>query len=120
MSIEQTLTLLLEPLCADQVYWDVLPEGYRVTTPVVICQQIGGEAEWYVENAMPSHKNARIQIVVWGLRRSVVNTLARLIEKTICEANLIAKPVGAFVADYDEPTKLFGTRQHFEFWYPDP
>lgn len=120
MSIEATLTALLNPICGNRVYWDTLDEGYVIAAPVLICQQVGGEAFWYVDDTMPSHKNARIQITVWGQRRKEVNTLARLVEKTICEAHLTAKPVGAFVSDYEEPLKLFGTRQQFDIWYLDP
>lgn len=120
MSIEKTLTDLIGPLCSNQIYWDTLPEGYKVTGPVVIAQQVGGESEWFVENAMPSHMHARIQIVVWSTRRTTSNALARLIEKTLCEAALVGQPYGAFVAIYEEAMKLFGTRQQFGFWYPDP
>jgi hypothetical protein len=117
MSIESTLFTLLGPLAANRVYPDLTPEN--PTFPLIVYQQVGGTAGWYVENAMPDKKNARIQINVWAKTRVEANTLARLIELTICQSTLIAEPYGALTALYDDTLKIFGTRQDYGIFYPD-
>lgn len=117
---EADLITLLGPLVANKVFWDTTPDDFVVTTPVIILQQVGGKAGWYIDQTMPSHKHARIQVRVWARRRMDAAPLARLIEKTIAESAFIAEPFGAAIADNQPDMKLYGTHQAFGIWYPDP
>lgn len=122
MAVEETLTALLNPLVGNRVYWDATPDG-GVDVPdggIIIVQQVGGDADWYVEGAMPSHKNARIQVVCYAKRRVAAGALARLVEKTLCESTLIAQPFGAFQSNFEPDLKIYETLQQFGVWYPDP
>lgn len=122
LTLEEKITQLLSPLVDNRVFWDTNDEGVPITStsPVIIIEQAGGESDWYVEGALPSHRNARLQISCWGKSRLVVNKLARLVEATIAESGLVARPYGAFTAQYDDALKLRGTLQHFGIWYADP
>lgn len=118
MSIEEDLVALLAPIVEGRIYPDESPDN--PVFPLIIYQQIGGKAGWYLENKVPSHKHARIQIDVFSRRRTEANRLARSIEGLICESAFIAEPYGAFTALREEPLKLYGTRQDFGIWYADP
>jgi hypothetical protein len=116
VSVEQDLFAVIGPMVGGRVYPDVAPEGSLL--PRVTYQQVGGEALTYVEKAAPSKKNGRFQVNVWSSRRSDSALLARQIENAlVVSAPLIAKPLSAPVATFEEDTKLFGTRQDFSIWF---
>lgn len=120
---EETLSALLQPLVPTvPVYWDTTPDGFVAGDPCIILQKVGGKAAWYVDKTspMPSHKHTRVMVTLWSKSRLVTAPLARLIEKTIAESALIAEPIGAPTDISDSAMKLFGSQQHFGFWYPDP
>lgn len=119
---EVNLTNLLNPLVAGQVFWDTTPDAFVLTAPVIILQQVGGKAAWFVEKEtpMPSHKNARIQVTIFSKSRIVTAPLARLVEDTIALSSFVSEVLGASVAIHDGDLKLYGSQQQFAFWYPDP
>ncbi len=118
MSLESDMHDLLDPLASGGAYPDVLPDDPDF--PVICFQQIGGEALWFSERATPSHKHSRMQIYVWAKTRLEASTVARAVEGTLCASALIVRPYGAFTAAFNELPKLYGTRQDFGIWYPDP
>ncbi len=118
MSLESDLYVLLAPLVEGRVSPDVLPD--KPTFPCITYQQIGGRSAWYSEKAMPSHKHARIQLNVWAKTRAQASEIARAAEGLLCDSDLVAEPFGALTALYEELLKLYGTRQDFGVWYPDP
>lgn len=118
MSLEDDLKDLWGPLTSGRIFADVIP--LNAPRPCTVWQQVGGRAAWYVDNTMPSHKHARIQLYVWSDRRLEANGLARQAEKLLCESAIVAEPYGAFSAVHNEALNLYGTRQDFGIWYPDP
>jgi hypothetical protein len=121
MSLESDLFDLLKPLVPTnpngtrRVYPTVAPAG--VQTPYITFQQVGGEAPVFLERAVPSKRNARMQINVWSATQLDATTIALAIEAALVGATTIqAKPETAFVATEDEVTKLLGTRQDFSIW----
>lgn len=123
MSLESEMQALLEPLAVGRTFPDVLPDGFNVLDgngPVIIWQQAGGDAGWYVEKAMPDHKNARIMVHVWGQVRDEVSALIRQVEGCFCTSTMPSQPFGAADSLYDDVGKLYGSRQFFGVWYPDP
>lgn len=118
MSLESSLKSLLNPLVGSRVYPDVAPD--TATFPLITYQQVGGEAGWYLEKEIPSHKHARVQVNVWSNSRAEANTLARQLEAAICHSAFVAEPYGALTALYEPEIKKFGTRQDFGIHYPDP
>lgn len=115
MSLEASLYDLLSPLVSGRVYPDVAPTN--TARPYITYQQIGGESPWFVGRALPSKRNAEVQVNVWGTTRSAASALALQVESTLVAATSIdAHPVGALVADYDDDLGLYGTRQDFSVW----
>lgn len=123
MSLESELNALLSPLAPGRTFPDVLPDNFNVfeaAGPVIIWQQAGGNAGWYVEKVMPSHKHARVMVHVWGQDRDAVSALIREVERAFCESTMATEPYGAADSLYDDAGKLYGSRQFFGMWYPDP
>ena len=121
MSLESDPFDLLKPLVptngngSRRVYPTVAPAG--VLTPYITFQQVGGEAPTFLERAVPSKRNARMQINVWSTAQADANGIALAIEAALVGATTIqAKPETAFVATHEEETNLFGTRQDFTIW----
>lgn len=118
MSFEDDFRALLVGLVGSRVYPDVPPDV--PTYPFITYQQVGGNALWFSEKEMPSHKHARIQVNVWAKRRAEANSIARAAEAAICASQFAAEPYGALAALYEQSLKIYGTRQDFGCWYPDP
>lgn len=118
MSYEAALSGLIGPLLNGAFYPDVPPD-----TPAYPCgvyQQVGGQALWFSEGAMPGHKHARVQIIVWADTRLQANQLMRRIEGAICGGMRTSEPFGAMIGGYEDAIKKYSARQDFGLWYPDP
>lgn len=116
MSIEQALVEALSPLVEGRVS-PLVVDDFEQTYPWITFQQIGGRAGWYLERAVPSRLNARVQLNTWAKSMTEAADLARRIEQRICVAFDAAEPLGAFTATYEERVNLYGTRQDFSIWY---
>lgn len=98
-----------------RIYPTVAPVG--VLTPYITFQQVGGQSPNFMENAVPSKRNARVQVNVWSTTQIDANSIALSVESAMVTAGVIqARPEGAFVATEDPETKLLGTRQDFNVW----
>lgn len=118
MSFEQDIRSLLADLVEDRVHPDTAPDV--PIFPYITYQQVGGTALWFMDRAKPSHKHARMQFNVWARTRAEANQIAREIEDRLMTGSFEAAPYGGIVALYEEKLKLYGTRQDFGVWYPDP
>jgi hypothetical protein len=115
VSLEGKLFTALTGLVGGRVYPDVAPTG--AVTPFLVYQQVGGAAPTYVENDTPNIRNARLQVAVWADTRLAASSLALQVEATLkASTALQSDPIGAFVSDYENDTRLFGTRQDFSIW----
>ncbi|MGJ7497462.1 DUF3168 domain-containing protein [Variovorax sp. RT4R15] len=115
MSLESDLFNTLKTLVSNRVYPDVAPLG--VVKPYMTYQQVGGDAPTFLEAAVPSKRNGRMQINVWSTTRGEANSLALQVEAALVAATVFqAKPLVAFVSDKEDETNLFGTRQDFSIW----
>lgn len=120
---EQTLqTFLLAVPGVDSVYWDAPPDGHDYKGKVtLILQKIGGRSQWYMDrNSMPSHKHARVQVMVWGSSRATVAPVSRAVEDALALSDFVVEAYGAATDNYEPVLKLAGSQQHFGIWYPDP
>ena len=88
--------------------------------PYITYQQAGGNSLWFKEKVKPSHKHARLQFNVWARTRAEANQIARQIEDRFMTGAFDAEPFGELVALYEDKLKLYGTRQDFGVWYPNP
>jgi len=118
MAYEPQLLALAGQALQGRLYADVLPD--KPVFPCGVYQQVGGQALWFTERAMPDHKHARVQITIWATTRIEANTLIREIEDQICTGLPKSEPYGAAVATYEDAIKKYGSRLDFGLWYPDP
>lgn len=115
MSIETALFAALRGLVADRVFPDVAPEN--TPRPYITYQQTGGDAVNFVENTIPSKKNARMQINVWADTRLQATAMGGSVEDALRTlVSLQPTVLGAAIATYDDETKLRGTLQYFSLW----
>lgn len=120
MGYESDLFGLLNDLVDGRVYPDVTPDV--PVFPLIVYEQPGGRAYAYLENKLPSHKHARVQINCVAQTRLQANALARQIERRMVESDVFdaVEVYGAFQSGYIDALKMYETRQDFGIWYPDP
>ena len=115
MSVEADIVNALQGLFPKRVYADFAPAG--TAKPYCAYQQVGGVSPTFVENGLPSKKNGRFQVAVWGDTRTAVAALGLQIEQVMVFATTFqARPLGAAVAVFDDSTQLRGSRQDFDVW----
>lgn len=114
MSMESIIFAAIKDLVGNRVYPEVGPAG--VGRPYITYQQVGGEPVNFIDSAVPSKKNARVQINVWSDGRPEAATIARQAEDALRAAPLQTTVLGAFTSTYEPTPKLYGTMQDFSFW----
>lgn len=115
MSVESDIFDTLKVLVSNRCYPDVAPSG--AAKPYITYQQVGGEPVAFLENTLPSKKNGRFQVNVWGASRLSVNTLARQVEAAMYAATVFqARPTGDLIATFNEDVSLYGSIQDFTVW----
>lgn len=115
--IEVILKTLLGPLVNGRVSPDSTPDN--PVFPLIVYQQVGGQALAFTEKRLPDHQHARMQIVVWSKSRLEASQLIRAAERAIIESPYPSEAYGAAVSDYNAELKLRGSRQDFGIWFPD-
>lgn len=121
MSLPQAqLRELLNPLASGGAWPTSLPEDHA-TWPAIVFQLIGGQARWYSEKRLPSHRHYRVQVWVWSPREAEALQVMHEVERVLCECDLPTEPYGSAVADTAnlDPLNLRGFRQDFGVWFPD-
>ena len=115
MSAEAAIVPLLTGLVSGRIYPDVAPSGAGL--PRIVYQQVGGVGLSFMDGAMPSKENGRMQIVCWAATRLAAINLAKQVEAAVCaSAALQATPLGARASDYEQDTNLYACRQDFSVW----
>lgn len=115
MSIEADLKAVLGPLVGGRVYPDVNPDN--PVFPLIVYQQVGGDAVEYLEGAVADKDHARMQIVVWSKSRLEASSIARAARLIIVEGSLKGTTYGAPVSLHEEALKLYGARTDYGLWY---
>lgn len=123
MTLEQALFQIWGPLTGGRLYPGGLPD--QPVFPAQCWNQSGGQAYWYLDNTLPDHRHARIQVDTFGRIHSDVRSIARATEAALAAASaaqgFAAQPLGAATSlPYNDVLKLYATRQIFSIWYPDP
>lgn len=115
MSMVTILQAALAQFAGGRVFPDIAPED--TARPYITWQQVGGEPVNFVDGAVPSKKNARVQVNVWGVTRLEVSTIAAQIEDALRGIVALQTTVlGAPISSYEPDTKLKGSMQDFSFW----
>lgn len=115
MSLEATLYTLLGPLVGGRCYPDVSPDS--ATFPLIVYQQVGGQAVDFIEGKLPDKDNARVQVHVWAKTRLEASQIAHSARVALVEGSAKANTLGAAVSLYESAMKLYGARQDFSVWY---
>lgn len=114
MGLEEKLTALLSEICPN-TFCDFAP--IDTPRPYVTWQQIGGDADTYIDRVVSSKRNAFIQVNVWSDRREEANTMMLQIEAALIEAvQLQAEPMAAMSSDFDADMLRYGSQQDFSIW----
>ena len=113
MTIEAELKALLDDLFNDRIIADLAPAKTKL--PYMTFGNVGGVPNYTLCGRGAS--NTAIQIDVWAASRVEANSLMRTIEQRLSGAPLWGTSLGSFVAQSDEPTKSYGCRQDFSFWF---
>ena len=114
MALETSLKAALDPLVGGRVYPDVTPDN--PTFPLIVYQQVGGQAVNFLEGTLPDQNNARVQLHVWAKSRLEASALAQQARAALTE-QLAATTLGAPVSLYEEALKLYGARCFYGIWY---
>lgn len=116
MSLEASLKTLLGPLVSGRCTPDVIPDG-APTFPLIVYQQVGGQAYEYLDKSLPGHDHARVQVWVWSRTRLEASDIIRQARVALVGSDLTVETIGAATSDYNEALKLYGSRQDFGIWY---
>jgi hypothetical protein len=116
MSFEVTLSDALEVLVSSRVWPDVAPAGVQM--PYITYQQVGGTPVNFLSQAVPSKKNARVQVNGWAANRLEAAALGIAIEDALrVVAGLQVTVLTGVVATHEPETGKYGTRQDFSVWF---
>lgn len=115
MSLEATLYGLLGSLVSGRCYPDTIPDS--PVFPLIVYQQVGGQAVEFMEQAMADQDNARVQLWTWSKTRAEANSIAHQARAAIIGSAMQARTLAAPVSVYDEDMKLYGARQDFSIWH---
>jgi hypothetical protein len=114
VGIEATLKTTLGSLVSGRVYPDTPPDN--PTFPLIVYQQVGGQAIEYLEGTIGDKDNARMQVVVWAKTRLEAASIARSARVALV-GTLTATTLAAPVSLYQEELKLYGSRTDYSLWY---
>lgn len=114
MGLEASLKAALDALVGGRVYPDTTPDN--PTFPLIVYQQVGGDAINFLEGGLPDLDNARVMLHVWAKSRVETSTIARQARAALT-TNLAATTQGAPTSLYNEPLKAYGSRSFYGIWY---
>lgn len=95
-------------------YPDIAPLG--TVRPYITYQQAGGK-DAHTLNGDAGISNSRMQINVWADSRTAATALMASVKVTLESDPIKAVPIGEPVSEYEEDTKLYGSRLDFSIWY---
>ncbi|WP_423192977.1 DUF3168 domain-containing protein [Cupriavidus sp. H18C2] len=111
-SAEKVVVEALKTIVDLKVFPDVAPTG--TAGPYVTYQAVGGQDVNGLDGPADL-ENQRVQITVWSLKRAdTVDTMRAARTALVAAGGL---PIGAAVSQYEEDTKLYGSRLDFSIWY---
>lgn len=114
MSMEGDLKTALNALVGNRVYPDVTPANPAF--PLIVYQQVGGDAVEFLEGTVASKDHARMQVFVWSKSRLEASSIARAARLAIV-GTLKGTTYAAPVSIYDDALKLYGNRTDYGIWY---
>jgi hypothetical protein len=116
VKLEDGLFSALGPLVDGRVSPDVTDDN--PVYPLIVYQQVGGQAVDYLSQMQADQDNARVQVWVWAETRLEASELSRQVRNALLSSDLRVKTLGAPVSDTNGVLKLYGARSDFSIWYP--
>lgn len=113
--IENDLKTALANIAGGRCYPDIAPDS--PVFPLLIYQQVGGRAYEYVNQSLPDHDHARVQVVAWAKTRLEAVETMYMARAAILAAIEPAQTYGGTISIYNEDLKLYGSRQDFGIWF---
>jgi hypothetical protein len=114
MTLEEKLTELLRAIC---------PRVFRGTAdlntpkPYITYQRLGGQSLAFMDNAIPSQRNALVQVNVWATSPIEADALIQQVEVALRGATGMQATPEAESRDASEPDmNLAGASQDFSIW----
>ena len=104
----------LQALAGGQVYPDVAPSG--TAAPYIVYQSVGGVDETTFDG-LNQLQNSRMQVAVWTSSRLGTSALMQQVLSALTVAPILGTPIGAPVSEYEDDTKLFGSRLDISIWF---
>ena len=115
MSAEATIFSTLTGFVSGRVYPDVAPAG--ASLPRIVYQQVGGQADVFLDGTLPDKENGRFQATCWATTRLAARALSKQVEVALVgSGDFICRPVGARISGYEPDTNLYSSRQDFSIW----
>ncbi|WP_328586136.1 DUF3168 domain-containing protein [Chitinasiproducens palmae] len=104
----------MKALADGRVYPDLAKT--RAAVPYIVYQAVGGIDETTLSGA-DQLQNTRMQITVWAADRATASSLMQQIRNAMTAEPVRAVPIGAPVSEYEDDTKLYGSRLDFSVWW---
>ena len=111
-SAEKVVGEALKTVTGLKIFPDVAPTG--TAGAYVTYQAVGGQDVNGLDG-LADLENQRVQITVWSATRSATVDTMRAARAALVAAGGI--PIGAAVSQYEEDTKLYGSRLDFSVWF---
>lgn len=124
MNIESILPTLLNSLVDGRVYEsstpdDLVRDAEGNILDFIIWTMHGGQDSEYVDQAMGSHTNARIQIIYFSRSGLLATAGIRAVRDRLLASDYTVGVYGSPVGTYDTARKLKGRMQQFGIWFPE-
>lgn len=122
MTLQEQLYALVAPLVEGRMYFDQTPDAGPEGYPYIMASVPSGENGWYVEQKLPDHKHARVQLTAFSTDDVEREKLANRIEKLMCETKQFpaVEPYGSWRGFSIPGQKAKAALQQFGVWYkPD-
>lgn len=104
----------LAGLAGGRAYPDVAPPG--VARPYIVYQATGGVDETTFDG-LNELQNCRMQVAVWAESRLSAALLMQQVLQALTAAPVLGTPIGAPVSDYEDDTRLYGSRIDLSIWF---
>ncbi|MDR5801201.1 DUF3168 domain-containing protein [Caballeronia sp. LZ001] len=113
-SAESIVYTATRGLVADRVYPDVAPAS--VAKPYITYQAVGGVDETTFDG-LNEQQNQRMQVNVWATTRAAAGALMQQVLQALTAAPVRGTPIGSPVSEYEDDTKLYGSRLDISIWF---
>lgn len=123
MTLTEIIPSVLNSLVGARVYHQLTPPVLEMDSdgqilPFILWSVMGGMDREYIDQTMPDHSNARVQIQAVAPSSIAVETLIRQARDKLLASAYTVSVYGSPVGTYDAARGLRGQFQQFSIWFP--